>query len=81
MRFGGASPSPSAMKTKYVQCELKKGNSCQVTKLPEEFAVEGITLKLRDKDKKWDDGWVVSKVYPGVKFIENIDDDEGCLVC
>ena len=51
----------------YRQCELEIVNSCgdilkSVSFIPEEFAVIGKSLKLRDENKIWDSGWVVKTV-------------------
>jgi len=49
-------------KTKYRQCRLERRVGTrrieQVTHLPEEFAVVGRVLKLKDEGK-WTDGWRV----------------------
>ena len=48
-------------KTYYRQCRLTKNGSFLVEWLPEQFAVVGKTLKLRnDKDDAWDNGWLVT---------------------
>lgn len=47
----------------YRQCRLEKkvegGSKQQVSYIPDQFAVVGKVLKLRDSDKNWEDGWVV----------------------
>lgn len=47
----------------YKQCHLQKptkeGTMCQTSWIPEQFAVVGKVLKLKDSDGKWDNGWVV----------------------
>lgn len=44
-------------------CRLVKpvpsGEKVVVSWIPEPFATPGRVLRLRDKDKVWDDGWVV----------------------
>lgn len=52
-----------AKKDFYIQCRLRKplgygGFSYRVAWVPEKFAVEGKTLKLKI-DGNWDNGWVV----------------------
>lgn len=47
-------------KTKfYRQCVLQRGNSTQVSHIPEEYAIVGHILKLRDDNDVWEDGWLV----------------------
>lgn len=47
----------------YKQCKLEKkvenGTKHIVSYIPEQFAVVGKVLKLRDSDKVWENGWVV----------------------
>jgi hypothetical protein len=43
----------------YKQCRLQKGDSHQVSWIPEQFAVRGKILKLRDDAGIWDNGWEV----------------------
>ncbi len=50
-------------KTYYRQCRLQKGNTHQMSWIPEEFAVKGKIIKLRDEDGVWDDGWKVNEAY------------------
>jgi hypothetical protein len=48
-------------KTFYRQCRMTKNGSFQVSWIPEQFAVLGKVLKLRnDKDEEWDNGWVIT---------------------
>lgn len=62
---------------KYVQCLLCKFNDItpktvkanttvleQTTYLPDEFAVLNKVLKLKNDEGKWENGWIVMKVYP-----------------
>jgi hypothetical protein len=50
-------------KTYYRQCRLNKsGMLDQVSWIPEQFAVLGKVLKLRNEGGEWDDGWVVKNV-------------------
>jgi hypothetical protein len=55
----------------YRFCRLRKGTLQQRTWIPEEYAVAGRTLKIRDAalghddlfhEQEWDDGWVVDTV-------------------
>jgi hypothetical protein len=50
-------------KINYCQCRLQKTGKGvhweQTSFIPEEFAVEGKIIKLRDKEGVWDDGWEV----------------------
>ena len=53
-----------AKKTKYCQCILRKddeiGYSQMVSWIPQQFAVDGKVIKLKNEcDNKWVDGWVV----------------------
>jgi hypothetical protein len=45
--------------TYYNQCKLVKENTHQVTWLPEKYAVVGESVKLKQKDGSWSDGWLV----------------------
>jgi len=51
----------------YRQCflrhNLEQGIQFQTTWIPEQFAVKGKTLKLKDDNGIWVDGWVVDRVY------------------
>lgn len=48
------------------QCILRKktekGTSAQLAWIPEEFAVSGKVVKIKERDI-WDDGWVVADVF------------------
>lgn len=48
----------------YKQCVLRKGNTIEVSWIPEVYAHVNAYVKIRDKkDKKiWDDGWQVMTV-------------------
>ena len=55
----------------YVQCHLEmrvplEGWRVQTAFIPEEFAVEGMVLKIK-QDGKWEDGWKVTGI--GIKRI------------
>jgi len=50
-------------KTAYRQCRLQKGNSHQMSWIPEKFSVLNKTLKLKNGDDAWDNGWVVKSVH------------------
>jgi hypothetical protein len=62
------------MGERYRQCKLRKGNSFQTSWLPDCFAKLGKVLRLRDQDKKWDDGWVVIEVGQVQTEWEALDD-------
>lgn len=46
------------------QCRLEKkvenGHKCMVSYIPDQYATVGKVLKLRDSDKNWENGWVVT---------------------
>ena len=44
------------------QCVLKKHSTIEVSWIPEQYAHEGSYVKIRGKDKQWDDGWLVMTV-------------------
>jgi hypothetical protein len=46
----------------YRQCRLRRGNEETTSYIPEEFAVVGKVLRLRDDSGKWESGWVVDFV-------------------
>lgn len=51
----------------YRQCKLERNcgdgrTSHQMSWIPEQYAEKGKVLKLRDSDKKWENGWVVTSV-------------------
>jgi hypothetical protein len=47
----------------YRQCSLKKESSSTISWIPEQFAVLGKVLKLKDDQGVWENGWVVEAVY------------------
>lgn len=47
--------------TFYRQCFITNGKRHDVVWLPERFASEGKTIKIRDGGD-WEDGWIVQKV-------------------
>jgi hypothetical protein len=55
-----------AKKQPYKQCKLvrKEGSSThiEVSYIPTEFAKQGETVKLKQADGSWEDGWVVESV-------------------
>jgi hypothetical protein len=55
----------------YIQSELNKGNKIIIAWIPEEFAVIGKVLKIKDYSR-WEDGWTVVKIY-GTKNLEHIE--------
>jgi hypothetical protein len=60
-------------KTAYRQCKLQKGNSHQMSWIPEKFAVLNKTLKLKGEGEDWDDGWVVKEVHSRREDDEMLD--------
>jgi len=50
----------------YCQCLLERGHfsgtMSTVSYLPEEFAIQGNVVKLKNDDDIWTDGWIVQKV-------------------
>lgn len=42
----------------YIQCQLKRGTTQQVSWLPEKYAIKGKFLELKENDK-WENGWEV----------------------
>lgn len=53
----------------YRHCQLVKGNTYEISWIPEKFAKVGDVLKLKQEDGTWDDGWVVESV--GLREDEN----------
>jgi hypothetical protein len=51
-------------RTFYRQCTLQRTSTTQVSWIPEPFCELGKTLKLRDDDGLWTDGWKVVTVGP-----------------
>jgi hypothetical protein len=47
----------------YQQCRLRRLNTEQVSFLPQQFAVVGRVLRLKQDDGTWQDGWVVANVH------------------
>jgi len=43
----------------HVQCQLERGTERQTVWIPEDYAIVGNTVKLRDEEKVWHDGWKV----------------------
>lgn len=54
---------------RYRQCALQKGNSHHMAWIPEQFAVEGKFIRIKD-----DDGWRVNSVGSDVKTAVEADD-------
>lgn len=53
------------MKPYYLrQCELKRENTTRVAWIPEKYAKQGKTIKLKINGE-WVDGWFVAVVYDG----------------
>lgn len=60
-------------KTLYKQCRLvKNGITEQTSWIPEEFAVNGKVIKIRENGV-WDDGWVVESSGGQARTTEQID--------
>ena len=60
----------------YRQCQLRKKHadgsaSCTVSFIPEPYCIKNKVLKLRDKDGKWDNGWVVESA--GARQVDILD--------
>ncbi len=47
---------------KYAQCTLTRKNQIQVSFIPEKFAIKGKTLKLKNDQDEWENGWVVDSI-------------------
>lgn len=45
------------------QCRLQKGNTVQMSWIPEPYCVKGKVLKLREEDGTWSDGWLVVEAH------------------
>lgn len=60
-------------KSKYKQCYLERGVFCgiasQTAWIPSKYAIVGDTVKIKQEDDTWQDGWVVKTVSE-----EEIDD-------
>ncbi len=60
--------------THYKQCKLQKGIFHTTSWVPEEFAVTGKYVRLKQEDavgiKKWDNGWLVVDVTDRTKTEE-----------
>lgn len=50
------------MSDSYTQCELRRGDTSQVSWIPTKFAKEGSGLRIKDGDE-WKTGYVVTAVY------------------
>ncbi len=46
----------------YRQCYLVRGVSRQVSWIPEKYAKMNKTIRVKDEDGNWDNGWVVQHV-------------------
>ena len=46
----------------FKQCLLQKGNGFQHAWIPEKFAKLNQFVKLKQKDKTWDDGWQIINI-------------------
>jgi hypothetical protein len=65
-------------KMKYVQCEMLRvidGGAVRTTSyIPQQFAKLGKTLKLKDDNDEWSDGWVVHCVGDTVVEGDSVPD-------
>lgn len=56
----------SKKKINYRQCKVTRkhdgSETSTVSWIPEKFAILNKVLKLKDKDEKWTDGWIVESV-------------------
>lgn len=50
------------MKTKYLQCNLKKGNLSTTSWIPENHAIKNKIVKLKQDNGSWDNGWEVIEI-------------------
>ena len=63
------------------QCRLRKlvgGGGAYMERmewLPNQFAVPGKVLKLKDSDGQWTDNWIVQAVYEKGKALRPSDDE------
>lgn len=55
---------------KYIQCRLQKGESFQITWLPEKYAKVGNYVKILMGKDQWENGWQVLSC--GVKLDEEM---------
>ncbi len=62
--------------TNYVQCIMRReiaGGAVQTTSyIPQRFAKLGASLKLKDKNDVWIDGWVVQHVGDSILADEDV---------
>jgi len=69
--------------TFYRQCYLEKptteGTSCQMSWIPEKFAVKDKVLKLKDDDGNWDNGWIVRTVGTFRREDEDLPDSHSAI--
>ena len=56
----------------YRQCILHRGDARQISWLPEQYAVAGGHVKLKDGKGVWDDGWKVHEVYAPTRTLEEV---------
>lgn len=56
------------------QCKLRNDNRYTVSYIPEKYAILGDTLRLKDHNGIWTDGWVVELVGTGRVSYKDIPD-------
>jgi len=53
----------------YRHCSFEKDNTKRVGFIPHKFAVVGWTLRIREEDGTWSEGWVVTRAGPIMKDV------------
>gem|GEM_PF-6231989 len=51
----------------FQQCLLQNRNVILTSFLPKKFAVVGMSLRLRDSNGTWENGWVVKRKFTAVE--------------
>jgi hypothetical protein len=55
----------------YAQCELRRvDGKFDVVWIPEKFAQKGRSIRIKDDNGSWEDGWKVMEVYTRKAFSE-----------
>lgn len=57
----------------YKQCHLQKGETHHMAWIPEQFAVVGKFVKIKNNDGSWNDGWQVKAASEGVQSASDAD--------
>lgn len=47
----------------YVQCELRKENVIDISWIEEKFAQVGKSVRRKNEQDEWENGWVVTETY------------------